>query len=134
MPRYVFRSTSPIYFGDAFSEPACPTPGFHLRRLAQSPDKASGPTGEHPQYLRVLYTVSEIGQDVSSASRTASQSCRTTFLRAIKYRRLHFSTAQQRDLVQYLKSLVPRLVAKISWMKVTSAREQVVWELKNEIQ
>ena len=27
---------------------------------------------EHPQYPRVLYTVSEIGQDVSSALRTAN--------------------------------------------------------------
>ena len=41
------------------------------------------------------------------------------------FRRLRLSVAQERDFVQYLKSLVPRLVAKISWIKVTSAGEPV---------
>jgi hypothetical protein len=43
------------------------------------------------------------------------------------FRRLEPSVAQQRDPVQYLKSLVPRLVAKISWMKFTSAGAPVAW-------
>jgi hypothetical protein len=46
------------------------------------------------------------------------------------FRRLKFSVAQQRDLVQYLKSLAPRLVAKIYWMKVTSSGEPFAWRLK----
>ena len=112
---------------------------------------------EHPQDLRVLYTGSETGQDVSYALRIAKQVLSHSFVARLwqhlpyfhdgtaatiddgvtpynNFRRLQLSVAAQRDLVQYLKSLVPRLVAKISWMKVTFAREQVAWELKNEIQ
>ena len=39
------------------------------------------------------------------------------------FRRLRLSVALQRDLVQLLKPLVPRLVAKISWIKITFAGE-----------
>lgn len=76
----------------------------------------------------VLHTASEIGQDASYALRTANKSYRTTPLRALwqhppyfhdgsaatleavvthynNFRRLNLSAAQQRDLVQYLKSL-----------------------------
>ena len=41
--------------------------------------------------------------------------------------RLRLSVALQRDLVQLLKSLVPRLVTKISWIKITFAGEPVAW-------
>lgn len=76
----------------------------------------------------VLHTASETGQDGSYALRTANKSYRTTPLRALwqhapyfhdgsaatlqdvvthynNFRRLNLSMAQQRDLVEYLKSL-----------------------------
>jgi len=76
----------------------------------------------------VLHTASEVGQDGAYAARTAAKAYRTTPLRALwqhapyfhdgsasrledvvthynNLRRLDLSAAQQRDLVQYLKSL-----------------------------
>jgi hypothetical protein len=108
---------------------------------------------EHGHYSGVLHTASEIGQDVPLCRVHGKRVLRTTSLRASwqrppffhdgtgatiddgvtpynNFRRLRFSVAQQRDLIQYLKSLVPRLVAKIFWMRVTSAGETVAWELK----
>jgi cytochrome c peroxidase len=76
----------------------------------------------------VLHTPSETGQDPAYALRTANKAYRTTPLRGLwqhapyfhdgsaatlqdvvthynNFRRLNLSVAQQRDLVQYLKSL-----------------------------
>ena len=62
-----------------------------------------------------LYTLSETGHSVSFDDVVTPYN---------HFRRLKLSVAQQRELVQHLKSLVPRLVTKISWIKVTSAESR----------
>ena len=62
---------------------------------------------QHPPYLH----------DGSAATLDDSATPYNNFLR------LELSVARQRDLVQLLKSLVPRLVTKISWIKITFAGE-----------
>jgi hypothetical protein len=83
----------------------------------------------------VLYTVSETGRTSPSQYFVArlwqhppyfhGGSAATLDDGATLYNnfRLRLSVALQRDLVQLLKSLVPRLVAKISWIKITFAGE-----------